>query len=456
MLRIFSLDEAIAEGGLLVRRPLDELGDVVVTEAQRARTLAAFGEALTPEQAVRRILRDVRNRGDAAVCDWTHKLDGVALSAEQIAVSDEDIAAAYDRVDPETVAALERAAERISAFHARIPAQTWMETSMGGLLGQLIQPLTRVGVYVPGGSAPLASSLLMSALVAKQAGVEEILVCSPPSRTHKTAAGAPLPDPVILVAADIADVTAVYAIGGAQAVGAMAYGTDSVDRVDKIVGPGNLFVTLAKKEVFGVVGIDGLPGPTETVIVADDSANPRWIAADLMAQAEHAGGTSILLTPSEALARAVSEAMAGLIETLPDANAADVRDSFAHRSGAVITEDLMEAVAYADDFAPEHFCLSVRDPWAWVGRIRNAGGIFVGEHSFEVLGDYSAGPSHIMPTGGTARFTSPCNVLDFLRVTNIIALDADSARQLAPIAVQLAKAEGLAAHGQAARIRLED
>jgi len=451
MLKILELDAAVDT--LLKRVPLDE---IVVTESMRRRTIAAFGEDLTPEQSVRRILRDVRARGDAALLEWTKKLDGVEMSVDALVVSDEDIAAAYDQVDAETVAALERAADRITAFHARVPAQSWMETAMGGLLGQLIQPLGRVGVYVPGGAAPLASSLLMSALVARAAGVEEIVVCTPPSRTHRTAAGAPLPHPVVLVAADIAGVDTVYAVGGAQAIGAMTYGTDTIDRVDKICGPGNLFVTLAKRDVYGAVGIDALPGPTETVIVADDSARPEWVAADMLAQAEHAGGTSLLLTPSRALAEKVDRHLQDLTAELPEPNQSDVRESFAARSGAVITEDVLEAVALGDEFAPEHFCLSVRDPWAWVGRIRNAGGLFIGEHSFEVLGDYVAGPSHIMPTGGTARFTSPCNVLDFLRVTNVVALDADTARQLSPVAVQLAKAEGLHGHALAAQLRISD
>ena len=262
---------------------------------------------------------------------------------------------------------------------------------------------------------------------------------------------------MVLAAAAVADVDSVFAIGGVQAIGAMAYGTDSIERVDKIFGPGNTFVVLAKRQVFGTVGIDALPGPTETVIVADDSANPVWIAADLLAQAEHTGGSAILLTPSKSLANKVKKQIAEqlkVIEQISPINAADIRDSLANRSGAIITEDLLEAVAFADNYAPEHLCLSVREPWAWVGKIRHAGGIFVGEQSFEVLGDYCAGPSHVMPTGGTARFTPPCNVLDFMRVMNVIALDSDTARQLSPIAVKLAEAEGLNAHAQAARMRL--
>lgn len=440
MLRIFDTEEAIA--GILKRKSVDEFP---ISDSMRQRTISTFGADIPPQEAVRRILKDVRLRGDDALIEWTHKLDEVRLTAETIEVSDSDIAAAYDQVDSEIVAALEYAAERIRAFHTRQPIQSWMATEMGGMLGQLIRPLDSVGVYIPGGSAPLASSLLMTALPARAAGVSEVIVCTPPDR--RTGAVAP----ITLVAADIADVDTVYAVGGVQAIGAMAYGTHTIQRVDKICGPGNTFVVLAKKEVYGAVGIDALPGPTETVVVADESANPAWVAADMLAQAEHTGGASILITPSRSLADSVDQHLQKQIISL--SNKADIAESFARRSGAVITEDLLEAVAYADDFAPEHLCLSVRDPWAWVGKIHNAGGIFVGENSYEVLGDYVAGPSHVMPTGGTARFTSPCNVLDFVRVTNIIALDEQTARQVSPYAIKLAQAEGLDAHAAAVRIR---
>lgn len=442
MLTIYDL--AAARQTILKRPPLDE---IIVTERMRQRTLELFGEDLHPEEVVRRILRDVRARGDAALVEWSARLDGAALQPDQIQVSDADIAAAYDRVDAEVVGALERAAERIQHFHSRLPAQSWMMTELGGVLGQLIRPLDRVGVYVPAGAAPLPSSLLMTALVARQAGVPEVVVCSPPMR------GSHLPHPLVLVAADIADVDCVYAVGGVQAIGAMAYGTATVQPVDKICGPGNTLVVLAKKHVFGVCGIDALPGPTETVVIADDSANPAWVAADLMAQAEHLGGTALLLTPSRRLAEAVRAEVEAQLQTLSEPNRSDVVDSLAHRSGAVITADLAEAVALADEFAPEHLCLSVKDPWAWVDKVHRAGGVFVGEHSYEVLGDYVAGPSHVMPTGGTARFASSLNVLDFLRVTNVIALDEFTAQQLAPVALKLAEAEGLHAHAQAVRLR---
>ncbi len=441
MLRIFDTAEAL--GTILKRKSIDEFP---VSEAMRKRTIATFGEDIPPQEVVRRILKDVRERGDDALIDWTQKLDGVTLTPETIRVSDTDIAAAYDQVDSEVIAALERAADRIRAFHAHQPAHSWMETEMGGMLGQLIRPLDSVGVYIPGGSAPLASSLLMTAIPARAAGVNEIIVCSPCDRHTGMVA------PITLVAADIAEVDEVYAVGGAQAIGALAYGTSTVPNVDKVCGPGNSFVVLAKKEVFGIVGIDALPGPTETVVVADETANPAWIAADMLAQAEHTGGTALLITPSRVVAKQVNECLQQQITAL--SNAADIRESFQHRSGAVITADLSEAVALADDYAPEHMCLSVRDPWAWVGSVHNAGGIFVGEQSYEVLGDYVAGPSHVMPTGGTARFTSPCNVLDFVKVTNVIALDENTSRDIGPIAIKLAQAEGLDAHAAAVKARL--
>ncbi len=430
---------------LLLRRALDEFP---VSDAMRARTRSTFGEDLAPEVVVRRILRDVRDRGDAALIEWTQKLEGVTLVPGRFSLEDIHIAGAYDAVEPDVVAALEQAAERISRFHARMPAQSWMNTEMGGMLGQVIRPFERIGIYVPGGSAPLASTLLMTAIPARQAGVTEIVVCAPPLP------GTGQPHPLIQVAADIAGVDEVLCLGGVAAIGAMAYGSESVGRVDKIFGPGNAFVVLAKKEVFGVVGIDALPGPTETVVVADDGANPAWVAADMLAQAEHTTGTAILITPSRALAAKVGQAIDSQLAALPAPNASEIRDSFSRRSGAVITADLAEAVAVADQFAPEHLCLSVREPWAWLSEIRNAGGVFLGEHSYEVLGDYCAGPSHVMPTGGTARFTPPCNALDFVRVMNVIALDEPTSRGLAPVAIKLAIAEGLSAHAAAARLRI--
>ncbi|MBM4422711.1 MAG: histidinol dehydrogenase [Chloroflexi bacterium] len=401
-----------------------------------ARLQSLFGESISPDAAVARILADVRVRGDAALRDWTKRIDDISLESFSVE--------SVQSVDEKLTHALTFAADRIRAFHAQQPVQSWMTAD--GTLGQRVTPLSRVGVYVPGGSAPLPSSLLMSVIPAQVAGVKEIIVCTPPGKPNGDA------PPVILAAAHLCGIERVHRIGGAQAIAAMAFGTESIPRVDKIVGPGNLFVTLAKRQVFGVVGLDGLAGPTETVVIADDSANPAWVAADLLAQAEHDPlATAILLTPSRALATAVQVELGRQMESLSRAEI--IAQSFANRSGIVLTPDLAIAVRLADEYAPEHLCLSVEHPEQWMDRITNAGGLFIGERSFEVLGDYVAGPSHVMPTGGTARFASPLNVWDFVRITSMISLDAATAAQLSPVAAVLARAESLDAHAHAATLR---
>ena len=304
---------------------------------------------------------------------------------------------------------------------------SWVDTGPDGTLGQLIRPLDRAGVYVPGGTAPLPSSLLMAAIPARVAGVGEVVVCTP--------AGSAGVNDLILAAAHVAKVDRLFALGGAQAIAALAYGTESVPRVDKIVGAGGLFITLAKRQVFGGVGIDGFYGPTETLVIADDSADPAWAAADLLAQAEHdVLASPILLTPSRALAEQVAAQLRRQLEGLSRAEIAAA--SLADRGGIVVTADLAEAVELANLYAPEHLCLLVAEPWALVGQIRNAGGIFVGEHSFEVLGDYVAGPSHVMPTEGSARYASPLSVADFVKRISLIAFTREAgARLSAPAAV---------------------
>jgi histidinol dehydrogenase len=317
------------------------------------------------------------------------------------------------------------AAERIRAFHERQPLESWFTEDLGGKLGQRQTPIRQVGIYVPGGSAPLPSSLMMSVIPAQVAGVEKLVVCSPP-RPHET----------ILAAAHICGLDTLYQIGGAQAIAAMAFGTQSVPRVDKVVGPGNMFVTMAKQQLYGVIGLDGLAGPTETLVIADATANPTWLAADLMAQAEHDPmATAILITPDRSLAHSVQAEVARQIEDLSRAQI--IAQSLSHRGGIVLTKDLETAAALADDYAPEHLCLSVDEPELLAGRIHNAGGIFLGERSFEVLGDYIAGPSHIMPTEGTARFASPLNVLDFVKITSWFELDSESSATLSPLAAEM-------------------
>jgi histidinol dehydrogenase len=412
-----------------------------------------FGERLTAEAAVTRILKDVRTRGDSALQDWTQRLD--SLNLKPAPVSTALIQSALDSIPPAQRDALEKASARVEAFHKKQPLTSWFTNELGGTVGQIIRPIQRVGLYVPGGTAPLPSTVLMSAIPARVAGVKEIVVVTPPMqnaegrRQNKNSSFIP---PIILAACAVAGVDEVYAVGGAQAIAALAYGTETIRPVDKIFGPGNLFVTLAKRQVYGVVGIDGLAGPTETVVIADDSANPAWVAADLLAQAEHdLLASAILLTPSQTLIQKVQAEVASQIEQCSRADI--IVASLENRGGAVLTRDLAEAVDLANEYAPEHLALSVNEPWRWAEKVNNAGGVFMGEHSFEVLGDYLAGPSHVMPTGGSARFASPLNVWDFVKIVSLVALDDKTAQAVGPIAATLAQSEGLDAHANAALLR---
>jgi histidinol dehydrogenase len=412
----------------------------------RAGIRETFGEDLGAEEVVRRILEDVRARGDAALRDFSRAFDHVDVGG--LEVSQAEIDAAVERVGEQVMAALRIAAARIRDFHEHARRRSWLEhTPSGGALGQLIRPIERVAVYAPGGRAPYPSSVLMAAVPARVAEVKEVVLASPP--------GGPRGDvsDVLLAAARVAEVDAVYRVGGAQAIAGLAYGTESLPRVDKIVGPGNLFVVLAKRMVFGQVGIEALPGPTECLVVADDSANPAWVAADLLAQAEHDPlACSLLITPDATLADAVDAAVAEQVRSLP--RRAIVEESLANRGGIVETRDLDEAIDLANAFAGEHLCLAVRDPWTWLGKVRHAGGVFLGELNAEAIGDYTAGPSHIMPTGGTARFSSPVNVDDFLKIISVFALGPEDLRQAGPPAVVLARAESLEAHARAVECRL--
>ena len=403
-----------------------------------------FGDPLSPPAAVARVLADVRARGDAALREWAYRIDDIV--PHPLAVLESELATAVREIPADLVEALQMSAERIRAFHSLQPVRSWETSELGGVMGQRMIPLQRVGVYTPGGTAPLPSSLLMAVIPAQVAGVKEIVICTPPGRE-----GSPVPS-VICAAAHMLGIDKVFQLGGAQAVAAMAYGTKTVPRVDKIVGPGNLFVTLAKKQVFGEVGIDGLAGPTETVIVADDSANPDWVAADLLAQAEHdLLATAIMITPSRSLAREVQVAVGRQMETLSRSHI--LIQSLSDRGGIVLVPNLETAVKIADEFAPEHLCLVVKQPQRWAERVRNAGCLFVGEDSCEVLGDYVSGSNHILPTGGTARFASSLNVLDFVRIMGVVQLDEQTATQLIPPAVRLARAEQLDGHATAARAR---
>lgn len=439
-------DSQTARQTVLRRRPPDETD---LPPAVQERITALFGEPLSAEQAVARIVADVRRRGDDALRDWTRKLDGADLSAG-LQIDPHDCQSALQALPGELRSALETAAERIRRFHRRQPALSWIEQDADGTLGQLIRPIERVGVYVPGGSAPLPSSVLMSVIPARVAGVQRVIVCTPPGRDGRV-------NPVILAACALAEVDAVYRVGGAQAIAAMAFGTPALPAVDKIVGAGGLFVTLAKRQVFGVVGIEGLAGPTETVVIADEGASPRRVAADLLAQAEHDPlATALLLTPSRALAEAVAARVDELLSqsTADPLGRADIiRASLAARGGAVLTRDLDEAIELCNAYAPEHLNLVVRDGWAWLPKIHNAGGVFLDEESCEVMGDYIAGPSHVMPTGGSARYASPLNVWDFVKIVSLVGLNRAAVQRLSPLAETLALAEGLDAHALAARLR---
>ena len=441
MLRIVE-DLVEARRTVLRRRPPEA---VELPAADRDRIAQVFGEPLTAEGAVARIVGRVRVEGDRALRDLTRQLDGVDV--DDLEVPRSAIEAAYDQISPELVDALGLAADRIRAFHSKQIPRSWLDFEEGGALGQIIRPLERAGIFSPRGAAGYPSTVLMQAVPAKVAGVREVVVAAAPISGG-------LPSPTTLVAADIAGVDRVFRIGGAQAIAALAYGTESVPRVDKVLGPGGLFVTLAKRLVSVDVAIDQLAGPTETVIVADESADPAAAAADMLAQAEHAPlATAILIATNRAVAEAVQ---AEIERQLPHlSRGAIARESLQRNGAAIVAPNLGAAIELANEYAPEHLCLLVRDPWSVVGLVRNAGGVFVGEESLEAVGDYTAGPSHVMPTSGTARFASPGNVWDFLKVTSLFAMSREQVRRIAPAAIEIAEAEGFTAHAAAIRLRLE-
>jgi histidinol dehydrogenase len=402
-----------------------------------------FGEELSVQEVVSRIIGEVRGKGDKALLEYTEKLDGVRL--DSLEVDGQEIAAAYDMTDKKLVSALEFAAKRIRDFHVACGHKAGL-ISIDKHLKQQIQPLQRVGLYVPGGTAAYPSSVLMMAIPARVAGVEEIVMVSPPGRD-----GA-IPAPT-LAAANIAGVNRVFKVGGAQAIAALAFGTESIARVDKICGPGNIFVTLAKKMVYGTVALDGLEGPSEIIILADEKADPVLCASDLLAQAEHDPLASVILISTSAdLVDRVDREIEMELAKLKQRSSTET----AINGGIlVLVNDTTEAVELVNLFAPEHLSLMVSDASSLIPKIRNAGCIFVGENSPVVLGDYVAGPSHVLPTGGSARFGSPLGVTDFLKVTNVIALDEPIMRELGRVAVEIAKAEGLDAHARAIEKRMK-
>ena len=406
--------------------------------------------AVDPEVqgAVDRILAAVRERGDGALVELTARFDRfAAASPEQLRIRPDEFAAADRALAPAVRAALAYAAERIERYHAAALPKSWRITDEhGSILGQEIRSLERVGVYIPGGRAAYPSTVLMTAIPARVAGVREIVLVTPPRPDGGV-------DPVVLAAARLAGVSEGYRVGGAQAIGALAYGTATVRRVDKIVGPGNVYVALAKSRVFGDVGIDMVAGPSEVVIVADGAADPEWIAADLLAQAEHDPmARAVLLTDAEALVSRVERALARQLDALP--RRAIAGEAIARHGALVIVANLEDAVELANRLAPEHLELLVAVPAPWLSRVRHAGAVFVGGQTPEVVGDYVAGPSHVLPTAGTARFSSPLGVEDFVKRTSVIEYSRSGLAAARAHLAALTDVEGLAGHGRAAEMRL--
>ena len=421
----------------------DPLDMSALPDAVVARTREAFGPDVTPEQSVVNMLRDVRVDGDAAVRRYAKLLDGVDLDDFRVAPG--EMKRARDSVSKALRKALETAAQRVTDFHQAVLPRSWVDLEKG--LGEMVRPLKRVGLYAPGGTAAYPSTVLMTAIPARVAGVNQVILATPRRGEEPLNAA-------VLVAAEIAGVDAVYQVGGVPAIGAMAYGTETIPRVDKICGPGNIFVAYAKRLVQGQVDIDGVFGPTETIVIADESANPEFCAADLIAQAEHDPlATAILITDSPSL---VNQVELELDLQLDRQERQDIaRQSLDARGRVVLVDDIDQAIELGNRLAPEHLCLMVRDPWAWAGKVENAGGVFLGQFSPEVMGDYVAGPSHVMPTGGTARFSSALSVHQFLRTMPVVGLSRDDFRALGPSAVDIAHAEGLSAHAGAIQVRLE-
>ncbi|MCB1699325.1 MAG: histidinol dehydrogenase [Pseudomonadales bacterium] len=418
--------------------------------ARRLEQLTAWQESLDREVAetVTAIIADVRARGDAAVLELTARFDGLqANSVAELEVSQESLLAALERIDPAQRQALEYAAGRIRSFHEHQTQGSWQyHDDAGNLLGQKVTPLERAGIYVPGGKASYPSSVLMNAVPARVAGVEEIIMVVP-------ASGGVLND-LVLAAARIAQVDRVFTIGGAQAVAALAYGTDTVPAVDKIVGPGNIYVATAKRQVFGRVGIDMIAGPSEILVICDGTTDPDWVAMDLFSQAEHdENAQSLLLCPDPDY---LDRVQASIDRLLPGMERADIiRASLAGRGAMIRTRDLDDAVAVSNHLAPEHLELSVQDPEALLPLVRHAGAIFMGPYTSEALGDYCAGPNHVLPTSRSARFSSPLGVYDFQKRSSVIKCSQQGVQELGEVAAVLARAESLTAHAQSAWLRLK-
>jgi histidinol dehydrogenase len=408
----------------------------------------SYGDEEALENAVKGIVQDVKVRGDEAVGEYTRRFDGVDL-AGGYRVNEEEMAAARELADPAYCRVLERARDNIYDFHAKQKRISWMEPKEDGcVLGQLIIPLHRVGIYVPGGTAPLISSVLMNAVPAMVAGVREIVMATPPSRPD----GSVLPE--ILVAAALCGVKEIYKMGGAQAIAAMAYGTAAVRPVDKITGPGNIYVTLAKKQVYGVVDIDMLAGPSDILILADASGNPEELAADLLSQAEHdVMSSAIIVSPDRVLLEKTLDEVEKQLPLLPRSEIA--RASWEKYGAAICVENLEQGMDCVNAIAPEHFELIVRDPYMWLGKVKNAGAVFLGRWTPEPVGDFFAGPNHILPTGGSARFSSVLDVDAFIKKTSVIQYSKEALLRDAPSIMVMARKESLEAHARSVEKRLE-
>jgi len=418
--------------------------------AVRLAALLAFEAAQDPQidTAVAAILADVKQRGDAALLDYTKRFDGVtAGSAAELEIGRADLQRALDVLPATQRAALETAAVRVRAYHERQLAQSWSYIEEDGTrLGQQVTPLERVGIYVPGGKAAYPSSVLMNALPAKVAGVDEIIMVVPTPGGERNA--------LVMAAAALAGVDRVFTVGGAQAVAALAYGTATIPAVDKIVGPGNAYVAAAKRRVFGMVGIDMVAGPSEILIICDGSTDPDWIAMDMFSQAEHDElAQAILLSPDAAFIDRVAASIERQLAGMP--RHAVIRAALENRGALIQVRDLDEACAISNRIAPEHLELSLADAESWLPKIRNAGAVFIGSHTSEALGDYCAGPNHVLPTSRSARFSSPLGVYDFQKRTSVIAVSPRGAQSLGAVAAELARGEGLTAHAQSAEYRMK-
>lgn len=400
------------------------------------------------ESVVNEILQNVKCNGDRAVFEYTLKFDRFALTGENIRVTREEIDEAYKKMDAGLIEVIKKSAENICAFHTKQLRNSWFDAKPDGtILGMKITPIEKVGVYVPGGKAAYPSSVLMNVVPARVAGVDRIIMTTPPGADGTV-------NPGTLVAADIAGVDEIYKVGGAQAIAALAYGTESIPKVDKITGPGNIFVALAKKAVYGYVSIDSIAGPSEILVLADESATPRYVAADLLSQAEHDElASAILITTSPELARAVSEEVEGFVKVLERREI--LQKSLDNYGYILVAETMEDAIEAVNEIASEHLEILTKNPFDTMTRIRNAGAIFLGEYASEPLGDYFAGPNHILPTNGTAKFFSPVNVDDFIKKTSIISYSREALRRVSDDIQLFARSEGLTAHANSIKVRFE-